>query len=84
MDVRNAKRFVTVVSILVLFIATVVLIGSQPVQAGKGCQMVKNASDANCPVAGAKDTNSCPKIKDPNSCKKSCPMAKDPNCGTKK
>ena len=73
MDVRNAKRFVTVVSILVLFIATVVLIGSQPVQAGKGCPMVKNASDANCPVAGAK-------AKDPNS----CPKAKDPNCSAKK
>jgi hypothetical protein len=73
MDVRNAKRFVTVVSIMVLFIAAVVLIGSQPVQAGKGCPMVKNASDANCPAGGAK-------AKDPNS----CPKAKDPNCSIKK
>jgi hypothetical protein len=72
MDVRNVKRFVVIVSVMVLFIAAVVLIGSQPVQAGKGCPMVKNASDANCP-AGAK-------AKDPNS----CPKAKDPNCSTKK
>ena len=67
MDVRNVKRFVVIVSVMVLFIAAVVLIGSQPVQAGKGCPMVKNASDANCPAGGkmAKDPNSCPKAKDP-------------------
>ena len=69
MNARNAKRFVVIASVMVLFIAAVVLIGSQPVQAGKGCcPMVKNASDANCPVAKemAKDPNSCPKAKDPN------------------
>ena len=73
MDVRNAKRFVVIAGVMVLFIAAVVLIGSQPVQAGKGCPMVKNASDSNCPATGAK-------AKDPNS----CPKAKDPNCSIKK
>ena len=73
MDVRNVKRFVVIAGVMVLFIAAVVLIGSQPVQAGKGCPMVKNASDANCPAGGAK-------AKDPNS----CPKAKDPNCNIKK
>ena len=73
MDVRNVKRFVVIVGVMVLFIAAVVLIGPQPVQAGKSCPMVKNASDANCPAAGAK-------AKDPNS----CPKAKDPNCSIKK
>ena len=68
MDVRNAKRFVVIAGVMVLFIAAVVLIGSQPVQAGKDCPMVKNASDANCPADGkkAKDPNSCPKAKDTN------------------
>ena len=68
MDVKNVKRFVVIAGVMILFIAAVVLVGSQPVQAGKSCPMVKNASDANCPVAGkmAKDPNSCPKAKDPN------------------
>ena len=66
MDVRNVKRFVVTVSVMVLFIAAIVLIGSQPVQAGSNCPMVKNASDANSPAAGVKDPNSCPKAKDPN------------------
>ena len=73
MDIRNVKRFVVIAGVTVLFIGAIVLVGSQPVQAGSGCPMVKNASDANCPVAGAK-------AKDPNS----CPKAKDPNCSAKK